>query len=233
MPLNICVIGKKFGKVRIEYLISEQKKIGDNRHNELVKKNRNILKRYVDAVCYLSKNELAFRGDDESETSLNRGNYVELIYLLKKYDDKLSNFLENASSFCGLSNLIQNDLIESVAYVLRAHIKEEIGRAKFVAIMLDETTDVTNLCLLSFMVRYSLDNDIHERFLGFVDLSSDRMAETICKIVVDKLQGLKCENKLIAQSYDGAAVMAGKINELQSRVKETYLHAIFIHCFTH
>ena len=31
-----------FGKMRIDYLISDQKKISDNRHNELIKKKINI-----------------------------------------------------------------------------------------------------------------------------------------------------------------------------------------------
>ena len=42
--------------MRIANLISDQKKISDNRHNELVKKNRNIMKRYIDIVIYLVKN---------------------------------------------------------------------------------------------------------------------------------------------------------------------------------
>ena len=45
------------------------------RHNEEVRQNREILKTVTEAVLYLSKQELAFRGHDESEDSLNKGNY--------------------------------------------------------------------------------------------------------------------------------------------------------------
>ena len=40
--------------------------------------NRDILKLLTDAVLYLAKQELPFRGHDESMNSLNRGNYREL-----------------------------------------------------------------------------------------------------------------------------------------------------------
>ena len=48
--------------------------------------------------------------------------------------------------------------------------------------MLDETTDIVNLCQLSFMIRYSLDDNVHDRFMGFVDVSNDRTADNICKV---------------------------------------------------
>jgi hypothetical protein len=39
--------------------------------------------------------------------------------------------------------------------------------------------------------------------------------------------------KLIAQSYDGAAVMCGKLGGVQVKVRELYKHANFIHCYAH
>ena len=45
--------------------------------------------------------------------------------------------------FSGLSNRIQNDLIESVAEVVRSDIMKDISEASFVAVEIDEKTDVT------------------------------------------------------------------------------------------
>ena len=45
--------------------------------------------------------------------------------------------------FSGLSNRIQNDLIESVAEVAQSDIMKDISEASFVAVEVDETTDVT------------------------------------------------------------------------------------------
>jgi hypothetical protein len=53
-----------------------------------MKEKRDILKRLVDLALYLSTQELAFRGHDETETSLNQGRIKELAKLLSTYDEK-------------------------------------------------------------------------------------------------------------------------------------------------
>ncbi|CAH1109496.1 unnamed protein product [Psylliodes chrysocephalus] len=40
-------------------------------------------------------------------------------------------------------------------------------------------------------------------------------------------------SKLVAQRYDGAAVMAGHLGGLQAEVKEKFKHAIFVQCIAH
>ena len=224
---------KTFGKSRIDHMLSDQKRIHDNHHNQLVERNRDILKRYIDTVCYLAKTEQAFRGHTENAGSVNRGNYVEFIEILSKYDGQLRGFLDNAQTFTGQSNLIQNDLIESVSHVLREEMKREIGQAKFVSLMLDEATDITNSAQLSYVFRFSLNSKVFERFLGFENVSQDRSADALLQFVINLVQTHACENKIVAQTYDGAAVMSGHLNGLQSKVREKYPTALFIHCFAH
>ena len=73
---------KTYGSgVRVDSLLSQIQ-----RHNEEVRQNREILKTLTEAVLYLSRQELAFRGHDESEDSLNRGNYRELLESFTKFD---------------------------------------------------------------------------------------------------------------------------------------------------
>ena len=67
---------KTFGKSRIDVAVSEQRKQEISLHNARVSENRYILKCLIDTVILLAKQELAFRGHDESEGSLNRGNYT-------------------------------------------------------------------------------------------------------------------------------------------------------------
>jgi hypothetical protein len=43
----------------------------------------------------------------------------------------------------------------------------------------------------------------------------------------------KCGDKLVAQIYDGATVMAGERSGLQSLVIGKYNHAMFVHCYAH
>ncbi|MGH0121058.1 UNVERIFIED_CONTAM: hypothetical protein FKN15_069261 [Acipenser sinensis] len=48
------------------------------KHNENVRRNRAILKRLINATIFLGRQELAFRGHNESEDLANKGNYREL-----------------------------------------------------------------------------------------------------------------------------------------------------------
>ena len=61
----------------VDVLFSKARKV--ERYNEEVRQNREMLKNIVDAVFYLGRQEMTFRGHDESATSLNQGNYRELL----------------------------------------------------------------------------------------------------------------------------------------------------------
>ena len=93
----------------------------------------------------------------------------------------------------------------------------EISQASFVAVQADETTDVAcvNQCVI--VLRYITDASmVVERFLTFSPLL-DRTAAGRETLLLEKLQPFKLENKLIAQTYDGAAVMSGASSGLQAR----------------
>ena len=57
------------------------------------KKWRDILHRLLDITIFLAKQNLAFRGHREDETTLNRGNFLETVYLVSKYDSVLKEHL--------------------------------------------------------------------------------------------------------------------------------------------
>ncbi|GBP08542.1 hypothetical protein EVAR_77212_1 [Eumeta japonica] len=63
--------------------------------------------------------------------------------------------LHNSNSvFSGLSSDIQNDLIKSIAQVIRDEIKSEINFAKFVSVIADETPDISHREQMSVIFRY-------------------------------------------------------------------------------
>jgi hypothetical protein len=223
-----------FGSYEIDVLLNEQKKLEILQHNENVTKNREILHRLINAVCFLSKTESSFRGHDEGETSTNRGRYVEYLQYVSEFDTVLKKHLETSTVFKGTSNRIQNDLINSVSTVVLKQIKEEVKDTKFVAILLDETSDVMNVAQLSTVLRY-VDKEglAHERFVGYKDVSSDKTAAALFEHVVQVVEEFGIQEKLVAQSYDGAAVMAGHLTGLCTRVQAKYPSALFVHCFAH
>ena len=228
--LSLC----SFGNVRVDVQLEKQKSLNISKHNDAVKKNRDILIRLIDTVCFLSKQDLWFRGHDESVDFLNRGNYVELLNYLKEYDHLLEQHFKESTVFRGTSKSIQNDIIGAVCNVIISKIKCEVLRSEFVAILLDECTDLSNKSQLSTVVRY-IDENGHtqERFLGFVDVSSDRSADALYRHVVSVVDEYNLKDKLIAQTYDGAAVMSGNANGLQAKVRQSYPQAYFVHCYSH
>jgi hypothetical protein len=125
-----------------------------------VKNNREVLGRLINVTCFLAKQELAFTGHDESSISLNKGNYIELIHLLARYDERLANHLSAATAFKGTSNRTEHYLFNSVADVMFEDIKSQIASAPFVSILIDEFTDTENGSQLSTMVRYVTKNSM-------------------------------------------------------------------------
>ncbi|KAJ4936913.1 hypothetical protein JOQ06_001498 [Pogonophryne albipinna] len=112
-------------------------------------------------------------------------------------------------------------------------IKEEISKAPFVALMLDETTDVSNAAQLSFVLRFVTDSGVKERFVKFEDVTGKKRAEDVAAMALGFLEEHGCMGKLVAQCYDGAAVMASGLNGVQAKVKEKIPQALFIHCYAH
>lgn len=48
--------------------------------NHQVAENREILKVIIDALLFTARQNIALRGHDESNTSMNKGNFLELSY---------------------------------------------------------------------------------------------------------------------------------------------------------
>ena len=74
--LQTTVILKTFGDTRVDLQLDEHCCNHTTAHNNKVRQNREILKRLINVVTFLGKQELAFRGHDESKDSEN---YLELL----------------------------------------------------------------------------------------------------------------------------------------------------------
>ncbi len=86
--------------------------------------------------------------------------------------------------------------------------------------------------LLTFLI--TKNGRVIERcFVGLFDVSNDRSAHFIAQEVLNVLETFDCVDKLIAQTYDGAAVMASDLNGVQARIKERVPSSIFVHCLAH
>nr|XP_032834249.1 zinc finger MYM-type protein 1-like [Petromyzon marinus] len=229
--LQATVLLKTFGDTRVDQQLNEQMRRETELHNEKVKKNREILKRLIDCVIFLGKQELSFRGHDESKESTNRGNFVELISFLAEHDKDLHYHLSTNKVFAGTSGKIQNDLINAIAEVMGEEIKREINKAPFVTVMVDETTDVSSAAQLPLVLRYVTDTGVKERFVRFDDVTSGKQADDIAALIIRFLEEHECLDKVVAQCFDGTVVMASGLNGVQDKVKVRAPMALFIHCY--
>lgn len=219
------------GKVRIEHAISESRRLAAIKHNEQVSINKRLIARMIHNVCFLGKQELAFRGHREHDESLNKGNYLELLDLLAQEEHLLKDHFLSSSIFKGTSKIIQNDLIESVTTILNSKIFKKIQTANYIytSIQADETTDVSCRSQMSIIFRYVIK--IVERFIGFFDVSSDKTGSGLADVILSVIKKWDLGNKIIAQTYDGASVMSGTKNGVQSLFKNIYPNVLFIHCY--
>ena len=71
-----------------------------------------MLKNITKAALYLSRQELAFRGHDESSDSLNKGNYRELLESFAKMDSVFKgNYMVGLRNQRGVGGLLGFPLI--------------------------------------------------------------------------------------------------------------------------
>ncbi|XP_068440759.1 zinc finger MYM-type protein 1-like [Clinocottus analis] len=231
--LQATVLLKTFGETRVDSEINKQVCREIELHNEKVKKNRQILKRLIDCVIFLGKQEISFRGHDEHRKSTNKGNYVELLSFVAEHDTDLHFHLSTNKVFTVPSGKIQNDLISAVAEAMEEEIQREINQAPFVAVMVDETTDLIDTAQFALVLRYVTDTGVKERFVRFDDVTGHKGADDIAALLIRFLEGHNCLDKAVAQCYDGGAVMASGLNGVQARVKEKAPMALFIHSYAH
>ena len=67
---------------------------------------------------------------------------------------------------------------------------------------------------LTTVLRYIIDGNVCERFIGFTDVSADRTADGLFKHAHQVVKEFELQQKLVGQTYDGASVMSGHINGL-------------------
>ena len=77
-------------------ILDAQEKVPEKARQRHVEANRKILKRVIDMVIFLGKQELSFRGHREllaNYPSVNTGNFLETLKYLTNYDDVIATHL--------------------------------------------------------------------------------------------------------------------------------------------
>ena len=224
----------KDNNLSIAEKLDEGARISKIKHNENVKKNRQVLEIIIETITVLCKQNLPLRGHDESDSSLNQGNYREFLNSMMKCNKEAKLHWENMGAFSGVSKTIQNELLNCIKQEIEDEIHDDLKNAEFFSIQVDETTDTSETAQCSIICRF-IDNigEIREHFLGFYDVGEDKTADGLCQLLVRVLEPFDFKKKLVAQTFDGASVMASDLNGLQAKIRAFASQALFTHCLAH
>ncbi|CAF3472113.1 unnamed protein product [Rotaria socialis] len=223
----------------------------DRSRTEIIKQNRQKLAKIVSALHLCCRQMIAIRGHLESESSANRGNFIELLNWTSGTDPIASSILnDSAKNSTYLSPYIQNELISLLALHIRQQISEKerslnYARRCVFSLMVDESRDVSGHEQLSVVLRVvdieiktsdenQLTSLFKEYFLGFVKLD-EFDAQTLTDEIVKFLSSLNIDlNYCIAMCFDGASVLSGKHAGVQALLRQQHIpNAIYVHCYAH
>ncbi|XP_071684895.1 uncharacterized protein [Lolium perenne] len=184
---------------------------------------------------FLLQQGLAFRGHDESEDSLNRGNFLELLkWLANTFSEVDKVVLNNAPQKCKMIDpKIQKQLIASCAKESTKLMLEDLDGDYF-TILADESSDVRQIEQLALCIRYvDKKGRVVERFLGIVEVE-DTTSLTLKKAIVALLMDHSLSFSMVrGQGYDGVSNMKGHVNGLKKLIMDESPSAYYIHCFAH
>ena len=124
----------------------------------------------IDCIRFLLRQGLAFRGNNENEASINRGNFIELLQFLADHNQSIEVVtLKNAPLNLKLTSPdIQKDIVHAAAIETTKLIINDIGES-FFSILVDKSRDISIKEQMSVVLRYvdvTPPNQMAETFEG-------------------------------------------------------------------
>ena len=209
----------------------------DSTRKHQIETNRYYLKTLAEIVLLCARQGIGLRGHRESESSnsSNKGNFLEILHLVSSHDEVVREKLRKGpKNSIYIAPAIQNTLLTIMGSMVRKSVCDGARDAEFFSILADETKDLSKIEQLSIALRYvDSTGSIQEHFLTYVAVS-DLTAEGLTTYILEALSEFNLDpQRIVSQSYDGAAVMSGHCTGVQQRVREVVPHAIYIHCHAH
>ncbi|XP_042065623.1 zinc finger MYM-type protein 1-like [Salvia splendens] len=159
-------------------------------------------------------------GHDESSTSLNKGNFLELLEWYGLRNDEVGKvILKNAPGNNQMTSpSVQKDMANACTVETTLDILGELGDRHF-SILVDESRDCSTKEQMAIVIRFvNKDGQIIERFLALVHVkktTSVCLKEAIDFVFAKFKLSL---SRLRGQGYDGASNMRGECNRLKALI---------------
>ncbi|KAF0707145.1 protein FAM200A-like, partial [Aphis craccivora] len=226
-----------------------------NSRKILIKQRLNALERIIDVVKLIGKRSLSYRGKHNEAAytlhndSIDHGNFLDILLLLKKYDVVLHEYLDNIikksqvshnsgnKTRGGLLTLISkttvNQIIECISDLIKKYIASQIVEAEMFSVKLDTTQDVAVKDQCAIVIRYVNSNGIHEKLIAVVnciDSSGKGIFKLLSKVLTNNNLNIKY---CIANATDGAASMQGIYNGFSKWLSDEFPGNVHVWCYSH
>ena len=164
----------------------------------------------VDCIRFLLCWGLTFRGHDESQGSIDKGNFLKLLQFLAVHNESINEVLQKAlKNYKFIHREIQKNIMNAIAH---------------------ETSKWKMALILRYVNKKRI---IIEQFLGIVHVASTTTLSL--KYVVECLlckYNLSLSN-LRGQGYNETSNMQGDINGLKTLILKENKSTFYIHCFAY
>ena len=203
-----------------------------------IQENREYVTAICDVLLLCARQNLPLRGHQESADSLNRGNFLEIISLLGKYNNTIGDKLKySPKNAIYTSPDIQNELLSIMATKIQQEIVLDVLSAGFFCVMSDESKDCAKTEQLVISLRYVDQSSfqIRERTICIIPLYALH-AEAITNRIICAVESLGLSFKnCLGYSFDGASVMAGVQNGVAVKLRQATGNKCmaYVHCFAH
>lgn len=224
-----------------------------------VEKNKAVLERLIDIIKVIGKRGLSYRDAKNAEaaytlndSSLDHGNFLEMVMVLSKFDFVLKEHTDRAifksqksknrqtvsklgragSLVTFLSKTTVDYIIEIIGFLMKTTIAENVRKAAFFTIQIDSTQDVNLHDQLAIIIRFVTD-DINEKLLAIVDCKKGK-GKNVCDIVCKTLNDLNLDVKnCIGSSADNASNMRGQYNGFSSWLNKESPEQVHVWYYAH
>ena len=196
----------------VEKIPSTTRNVGDmlsHTYAQQKAESREMLRIILSSIRFLGRQGLALRGRYKSTENSGLGgeidsNFVQLLKVRAEDNSKLLYWMEKSRDKF-MSPDIQNEILSIMSHFIQREIADAVSGQWF-TIMVDETTDQSNLEQMVFCLRYVDCNlNVHEEFVGLYSLESTS-ADSIVSTVKDILLRINLSLKNCrGQCYDGAS----------------------------
>lgn len=175
-------------------------------HNSEVKRNRDILKHVIDAVCFAAKKWK--RNLQKYEPNmLEVSDCINFLQLVQHCDISNRDVVDDAIRLLNRSPEVVNTAVDAITVALKITIANEAQDSTYISLILSEHVIHQQKSQVSTVLRFIKNGEVCERFVGFTNLVGQKWnAYFAGNHILNVKKGYEVKGKFLALSVDGAVL---------------------------